>query len=252
MSHLELFNDINNIMNERKHPRMTKIYFKPCNDTCPKSGELQKIEIFKRHSRLRYHAVKHLISDSGRSRISQADISIELIERCRKQLTDIGCPYYLYDFDECLCGNHIKYCSYNECLKIKDVNIVEEKYLKLITEELKNCGTKPRYACYYSKEKKNLILGALSESKIMIYSEWMQDSDAYNVTTCRMAKYGRKMVEVADKESSKIDGEAKKGSISWCSEKEWFKSEPLAAMELAFKKAGMAIDQYKKQKKKIG
>jgi len=244
------------MINKNKHNREHTINFVRCNDYCPKG---EQVILFKKDAKLREHTVKHLISKEGRARIIRSSITEKDIQQIRKMLKDIGCPYYVSNYENPPCFNHQKNCPRDNCLKIDYINKLEDIYKGIVHGDLTECAGLPRYACYYEKNEKKTgwMLSALSSKMLIIHSSWMKEYKKYNVTSCYSRKQWQSFVEFRDKQVEKIINNAKEDSIIFCNRKNWgFDDElvkkmvkkhkkPLTQMQIAFMKASMLMDERK-------
>ena len=90
----------------------------------------------------------------------------------------------------------------------------------IITDELNNCGSLPRYACYY--ENRAWKLSTVSDRRLIIHSSWTEEHQKYNLTSCYFKNMPRQpFTEFRDKAAETIRGKAAENSIVFCSKKNW-------------------------------
>ncbi|MBW1989392.1 MAG: hypothetical protein JRI97_07585, partial [Deltaproteobacteria bacterium] len=114
-------------------------------------GNTLKVILFRKEEKLRSHAVKHFTnlaeSDTTFKVLSREDQA--RVTRAIGDLQDLGCPYFTQGLATPPCEGVEKRCPmFLACGRI--LRGLENTYLELVEDFLRQSGAAPRYAYFFS------------------------------------------------------------------------------------------------------
>ncbi|RLC09523.1 MAG: hypothetical protein DRI57_21965 [Deltaproteobacteria bacterium] len=203
------------------HERYEEISVQGCTQDCPhQGGMVLKIILFEEREKLRSHAVKHF-ANPKESEISWKKIGStddQLAVQCVNELYLLGCPFF-----GSVLGLEYPPCRgcrffHDKCTEI--TRDLEDEYLKVINDVIKDGGNTPRYACCFSNRDNAHIFWTMPKQRVTAKATLFKD-DIYNLKTCYSAKSNVALQRIRDKEIGKIRKEASSGRVTWCNASNW-------------------------------
>lgn len=199
------------------HARYSQISLGNNRGYCPdRPKKSLGIIVFKSDKRLRSHTVKHLANLKEFEKTWKNIISVDkkFILKSTAKLRGIGCPYYDIKMDSPPCS---KCRKFDLCTDF--ISELDNHYVNLVLQIIKQATAVPRFADYFSKLEKYKVLVLIPDLPVIITAASLKKG-IYNVTTC-YSSTGRHFTQIRDNQVGRMRREARENSIIWCNKNTW-------------------------------
>ncbi|MBU2490738.1 MAG: hypothetical protein KKA60_15225 [Proteobacteria bacterium] len=193
-------------------------------------GDRLLVVLFRKQEKLRSHAVKHFtnLTETDTTWKALGGEVHTMVTQAIRELQDLGCPYFSQGLATPPCQGSTSRCRlFLSCGRI--VAKMEDKYLELVENFLKESGQAPRYSYFFSDHEAAEIFCAMPDRPVVVKAVAWREG-IYNLSTC-YAGSGVSFTEMRDIQLDKIKNEARSRNIQLCSDVAWGvdqASEPLA------------------------
>jgi hypothetical protein len=216
-------------------------------EQCPEDRGALKIVLFKSNGKLRGHAIKHMVKKFKQEIIWREFLQYikeDDIEKCKQDLHALNCPGFIYNMDEFPCesktsgvlgGFSRDWCNfYEECTELKSVKIVENEYLRIVFEFIKESMNIPRYACCLGKNKNGSKLWTVPNKNFVVIADLLTNDRVYNLSSCYPPENTFTWQQARDYAKRRMWKECSSKPI-WCIYDNWKKD--LTPLKSAYQKA---------------
>ncbi|MFP4474336.1 MAG: hypothetical protein ACLFOY_02185 [Desulfatibacillaceae bacterium] len=183
------------------------------------SRDCLRIVLFWKDEKLRSHAVKHVTNFSETANAgAQTSLNESEITICVSRLQELGCPYFVEHAFEPPCEGPAGRCGlYESCTP--HVRDLEQAYLDMVSDALREGGAAPRYAMFYSDWDENDMFCLMPDRPMVVKAAMLEGGD-YNLMTC-YADAGLSFSEMRNMQLEKIRNEARRRNLNLCSREGW-------------------------------